>query len=83
MTEKALEGLRVGILATNGVQETELVEPRKALEEAGARTTLIAPNTGTIQASKHGAKTKEFHGFIKGRSNDTCTQTAANWPNAI
>lgn len=61
MREKALEGLRVGILATNGVQETELAEPRKALEDAGARTTLIAPKAGTIQASKHGERTKEFH----------------------
>ncbi len=61
MKEKALEGLRVAILAADGVQETELVEPRKALEDAGARTTLIAPKAGTIQASKHGEKTKEFH----------------------
>ncbi len=60
MTEKALEGMRVAILATNGVQETELAEPRKALEEEGARTTLIAPKAGTIQASKHGEKTIEF-----------------------
>ena len=43
MNEKSLEGLRVAILAANGVQETELAEPRKALEDAGARTTLIAP----------------------------------------
>jgi protease I len=61
MTEKALEGLRVAILAANGVQETELAEPRTALEDAGARTTLIAPTAGTIQASMHGKKTKEFH----------------------
>jgi protease I len=61
MKEKTLEGMRVAILATNGVQETELVEPRKALEDAGARTTLISPQAGTIQASKHGEKTKEFH----------------------
>ncbi|HYK88193.1 MAG TPA: type 1 glutamine amidotransferase domain-containing protein [Acidobacteriota bacterium] len=60
MKEKVLEGLRVAILATNGVQETELVEPRRTLEDAGARTTLIAPQSGTIQASKHGEKTKEF-----------------------
>ena len=61
MKEKVLEGFRVAILATNGVQETELAEPRKALEDAGARTTLIAPKAGTIQASKHGKKTREFH----------------------
>jgi len=60
MTEKVLEGMRVAILATDGVQETELAEPRKALQDAGARTTLIAPKVGTIQASKHGEKAKEF-----------------------
>lgn len=41
--------------------QTELAEPRKALEDAGARTTLIAPTAGTIQASKHGEMTKQFH----------------------
>jgi protease I len=60
MNTKSLEGLRVAILATNGVQETELVEPRKALEDSGARTTLIAPKPGTIQATIHGKKGKEF-----------------------
>jgi hypothetical protein len=37
-----LEGVRVAILAVDGVEEAELVEPRKALDEAGARTTLIS-----------------------------------------
>ncbi len=49
------------ILVTNGVQETELAEPRKALEDAGARTTLVAPKAGTIQASRHSEKTRTFH----------------------
>lgn len=60
MKGKVLEGLRVAILATNGVQETELAEPRKALENAGARTMLIAPKPGMIQSSKHGEKKREF-----------------------
>ena len=47
-------------MATNGVQETELAAPRKALEDAGARTMLIAPRAGTIQASGHGEKTRTF-----------------------
>jgi len=44
MNTRDLEGLRVANLAANGVQETELTEPCKALESAGARTTLIAPH---------------------------------------
>ena len=55
MTNK-LGGMRVAILATDGVEEVELTAPRKAREEAGARTTLIAPKAGKIQAMKHDEK---------------------------
>jgi protease I len=48
-----LEGRRVAILATDGVEEVELVEPRKALDAAGAETHLIAPAGGEIQAFRH------------------------------
>lgn len=50
---KALEGTRVAILATDGVEDAELREPRAALDEAGARTTLIAPKEGNIYSMKH------------------------------
>jgi len=39
-----LQGKKVAILATEGVEQSELFEPRKALEEAGAQTTLISPS---------------------------------------
>lgn len=48
-----LNGLRVAILATDGFEEAELVEPRKALDTAGAKTVLIAPKSGQLQAMKH------------------------------
>lgn len=51
-----LEGFRVAILATDYVQENELLEPRKALEQAGATTVLIAPHGGEIKAVQHGDK---------------------------
>ena len=57
---KDLEGMRVAILATNGVEQPELTEPRKALDEAGARTTLIAPRNGKIKAMKHDQPGDEF-----------------------
>lgn len=55
---KQLNGLRVAILATNGFEEAELLEPRKALEAAGARTTVIAPKSGKIQGMKHDEKSQ-------------------------
>ena len=59
MQGRTLEGMRVAILATNGVEQSELAEPRKVLQEAGARTTLIAPQSGKIQAMQHDEKTDE------------------------
>ena len=56
MTDKQLNGLRVAILATDGFEEAELVEPRKALDAAGAKTTVIAPKSGKIQGMKHDEK---------------------------
>lgn len=48
-----LEGQRIAILATDGVEQVELVEPRKAFDAAGARTEVIAPKGGQIQAFNH------------------------------
>jgi protease I len=60
LVSKALEGIRVAILAMDGVEDTELRDPRKALEEAGAKTTLFAPKQGTIQSFKHHDKADQF-----------------------
>jgi protease I len=55
-----IEGLRVAILATDEVEEAELREPRKALDEAGAKTTLISVKPGKIQAMKHDEKSSKY-----------------------
>jgi protease I len=53
MAERTLEGLRVAILATDGFEQVELEGPRAALDNAGAKTILIAPKSGTIYGMKH------------------------------
>lgn len=45
-----LSGKQVAILATDGFEEVELTEPRKALQEAGATVHLIAPSKEGIRA---------------------------------
>ena len=61
MPENAsLDGLRVAILATEGVEDAELRQPREALDKAGAKTILIAPKEGSIQSFKHFDKADEF-----------------------
>jgi protease I len=51
-----LNGKRVAIVATDMVEEAELVEPRKALEDAGAKTELISLEPGKIQGVNHHEK---------------------------
>jgi protease I len=51
-----LAQVRVAIVATDDFEEDELVKPRKALEEAGAQVTVIAPKAAQIQAMKHDEK---------------------------
>ncbi|RRQ29547.1 type 1 glutamine amidotransferase [Rhodococcus sp. Eu-32] len=50
MSNSPLNGLNVAILATDGVEEVELVQPRDAVQKAGATTTLVALTHGDIQA---------------------------------
>jgi protease I len=52
MSDK-LKGKRVAILATDGVEQVELLEPKKALEEAGAMTEVISPKDGKIKGWNH------------------------------
>ncbi|MCD2193994.1 type 1 glutamine amidotransferase [Actinomycetospora endophytica] len=45
-----LSGKRVAILAASGVEQVELTQPRQAVQDAGAITTLVSVDTGEIQA---------------------------------
>jgi protease I len=48
-----LNGLRIAILVTDGFEQVEMTEPRKALQEAGASIELIAPDGGSVQGFNH------------------------------
>jgi len=51
-----LEGKKVAILAADGFEQSELLEPRKALREAGAETVIVSLKSGRIQGMKHAEK---------------------------
>jgi protease I len=53
MPERKLKGKRVAIVAADMVERVELIEPRKALEEAGAETELISLEPGEIRTFNH------------------------------
>ncbi len=51
--DKKLENKTVAILATDGVEQVELTEPRKAVEDAGATVRLLSIKGGEIQGMHH------------------------------
>ena len=56
---KDLKGKRVAILVADGFEEVELVEPRKALDLAGARTEVVSPAKGKVKGWDHDKWGKE------------------------
>jgi protease I len=55
-----LTGKRIAILATDGVEQVEMTEPRKVLDAEGAKTELVSPAQGKLQAWKHHEKGDTF-----------------------
>jgi protease I len=51
--DKKLHDYKIAMLATDGVEQVELTEPRRALEQAGAQVDLISLNPGEIQGFNH------------------------------
>ena len=49
----SIKGKRVAFLATDGVEEIEYTEPRKAVEAAGGQAELISIKSGDVQAVNH------------------------------
>lgn len=50
MASETLDGLKVAILVTDGFEQVEMTEPRKALDEAGAETRLVSPKDRQVKA---------------------------------
>lgn len=48
-----LQGKKVAILVTDGFEQVELLEPRKALDQAGATTKVVSPAGKKAKGWKH------------------------------
>jgi protease I len=56
MAHQNIQGLKVAILVTDGFEQVELTEPRKALDQAGAETRIVSPKRDRV----HGWKFTEW-----------------------
>ena len=52
--ERNIQGLRVAILATDGFEQSELLDPKKALEKAGADIKVVSLKSGKIKGWQKG-----------------------------
>jgi protease I len=55
-----LQGKKIAFLAAEGVEQVELTEPWKAVEQAGATPELISLEAGEVQAFNHLDKADTF-----------------------
>jgi protease I len=55
-----LQGKKIAFLATDGVEQVELTEPWKAIQEAGAEAELVSLGAGEIQGVNHMDKGDTF-----------------------
>ena len=55
-----LQGKKIAFLATDGVEQVEYTEPRKAVEQAGAEVHLVSLQPGDIQGFNHLDKGDRF-----------------------
>jgi protease I len=60
-----LHNKHVAILATDGFEQSELEKPMRALELAGAKISIVSPETGEIQGMHHDEKGDLFDSDIR------------------
>src|SRR6185369_2297220 len=60
MAANSIQGKRIAFLATDGVEQVELTDPWKAVEDAGGKPELISIKSGKIQGMNHDKKADTF-----------------------
>jgi protease I len=64
---KELDGKKIAILATDGFEQSELMEPKKDLEASGAKVTVLSIKPGEIRGWDHTnwGKSVKVDGLVK------------------
>ena len=68
-----LRGKKIAALVDNGFEQSELLEPKKALEQAGAEVHVVSPQNGEVKGWQHtdwGEKVKVDRGLSAARAAD-------------
>jgi protease I len=60
MNTNTLQGKKIAILVAEGFEQVELTGPKAALDEAGAKTSIVSPARDKVQGWKHFDKADHF-----------------------
>jgi protease I len=60
-TDAGLDQIRIAVLVTDGFEQAELLEPKKALEAAGAQVDIISDKADSVQGFEHTKKGVRVH----------------------
>ncbi|MGD0269139.1 MAG: type 1 glutamine amidotransferase domain-containing protein [Candidatus Sulfotelmatobacter sp.] len=78
-----LQGKTIAILATDGFEQSELIKPKQALEEAGARTQVVSPTENKIKGWDHKDWGKEVSVDVPLKSADPSQYDALLLPGGV
>lgn len=71
------------LTANEGVEQVELTQPWEAVERAGGRPVLIAPNVGEVQAFNHLDKADTFEATVRTADADPAEFDAIVLPGGV
>ncbi|MDT0528143.1 type 1 glutamine amidotransferase domain-containing protein [Micromonospora sp. DSM 115977] len=83
MAATTLQGRRIAFLAADGVEEVEYVQPREAVEQAGATVELVSLKPGTIQAFNHLDQSKTYDVDVTAADADAAGYDALVLPGGV
>src|SRR5881397_2007623 len=78
-----LQGKKIAFLLTDGVEQIEYTEPRKAVEAAGAQAHLVSLKRGTVQGFNHLDKADTFEVDVTVRDADPGDYDALVQPGGV
>jgi protease I len=78
-----LNGMRVAILVAEGFEQVEMTEPRKALDEAGAKTSIVSPERDEVQGWNHFDKADKFKVDVPLEKADAADFDALHLPGGV
>lgn len=82
--EHDLSSKTIAMLATDGFEESELVEPKKALEQAGAVVHVVSPNgERTIRGWSHGEWSEEVDVDVQVKQADPASYDGLVLPGGV